>query len=437
MELQVLIKVDLPEDLGGFQEAEEKVSEAMFKGGSELLSKMMDLFETKVLERKGIWMKDRRKKTFDTKVGRIVKNRLRVLNPVTGEMFYPLDRWMEINHGVTPSLKEAIIETTVERSYRKAAQEIVRWTGTSRSPMSNWNLIQREAEKLRAKEKPTPDWHLKPMPHPPVDGDDPCPILAIDPDGTYCQNQNESLPNHDVKVAVLYTAKEPEGKDPKRRRLKDKIVLFSQSWETVDDFFNRVTQTAFEYYGAHNKTKIIIHGDGDLWIKRLKTDWWDGALLRLDLWHLNEKIRRATGLKEIPSPWRSAMFGHPDLLISQVTFWKLQHTKPRSKEREKMEELIAYIRNNREGLLPSGISEEMKQKHPGMFVRSSGPIESNIGHEFNVRFKGKRMSWSTRGLDNLSYLREKHINRHRQSKYLVPQPLTRERFADMTGKILH
>jgi hypothetical protein len=436
MELQVLMKVELPDDLGGFQEAESKVSDAMFKGGSELLLKVIDLFESRVLEKKGIWMKDRRRKTFDTRVGRIIKNRLRVLNPVSGELFYPLDRWMELDCGVTPGLKETIIETTVERSYRKATEEVYRWTRVKRSPMSNWNLIQREAQALRSSEKPTPDWRLKPMPYSPTD-DDPCPILAIDPDGTYCQNQNESLPNHDVKVAVLYTAKEMEGKDPKRRQLKDKIVLFSQSWETIDDFFNRVTQTAFEHYGAHNRTKVVIHGDGDLWIKRLKTDWWDGALLRLDLWHLNEKIRRSTGLKEIPSQWRSAMFGNPDLLISQVRFWKLQHTKPGSKEREKVEELITYIRNNREGLLPSGVPIEVKKKYPGMFVRSSGPIESNIGHEFNVRFKGKRMSWTARGLDNLSYLREKHINRHRKPQYLVPQPLTRERIAHLTGRTLH
>lgn len=54
------------------------------------------------------------------------------------------------------------------------------------------------------------------------------------------------------------------------------------------------------HYGAHRETGVIIHGDGDPWIKGLKENYWDQALLRLDPWHIGKKIRLATGLREVP-----------------------------------------------------------------------------------------------------------------------------------------
>lgn len=440
MKLQCVTEVDLPEGLGSFQEVEDQVREAVFRSGAQLLEQAFDGLEKQALETKQYWMKDRRDKTYETRVGVIFRKRLRVWDHRQKRYRYPLDEWLGVGSGerVTQGLKEALVEASVERSYRKATAQVNQWTGVFRQPGANWKLIQKVAREERAKEPPVPDWHLKPIPT--LDAslsEDPCPILAIDPDGTYCRSQRKAHKDHDVKVAVLYPSKSPTDRKKRRWKLEDKQVLFSQSKESVKDFFNRVTVRAMSYYGAHAGTKVIIHGDGDLWIKGLKDNFWDQALIRLDPWHLKKKIRIATGGLDIPAEWESAIYGNPDLLVSQINFWKVRHTAPASEERGKVEELIRYIQNNREGLLPSGVTPEIKQKYPRMFKRGSGTIESNIGHAFNVRFKQARMNWSTQGLDNLSYLREKHLNRHKKPMYRVPQPLTRQTVAKEMGRSLH
>jgi hypothetical protein len=440
MRLQCITEVDVPEDLGSFQEVEEKVREAMFRSGAQILEQAFDLFEKLALETKHYWMKDRREKTYETRIGSIPRSRLRVWDHRQERYRYPLDEWLGVKSGerVTHGLKRAIVEASVERSYRKATSEINRWTAVSRKHGANWKLIQKVASEERKKEPKVPNWHLKPIPAFNLSlKEDPCPILAIDPDGTYCRSQRKTHKDHDVKVAVLYPSKSAVDGKKKRWKLDEKQVLFSQSHESIKDFFNRVTHRALSHYGAHAETKVIIHGDGDLWIKGLKDNFWDQALIRLDPWHLKKKIRIATGGLDIPSEWESAIYGRPDLLIRQVQMWKVAHTAPKSPEREKVEELISYIQNNREGLLPSGVSAEIKQKYPRMFKRGSGTIESNIGHTFNVRFKQARMNWSGQGLDNLSYLREKHLNRHKKPTYLVPQPLTRQSVAQEMGRALH
>lgn len=434
MKLQVITFVDLPEDLGTFQEAEVKIKEAMFRSGQELMFLLFEHYERSSLEKKSFWVKDRRVKSYQTLAGPVKIKRLRVFDHQHHVYRYPLDEWLGVGfrNPVTPGLREKIVESVVQRSYRQASAEINQWTGLNRSAMSNWKLIQGYAKRQREFEDPTPDWKLKPLP---LASSKICPILAIDPDGTYCRNQEKEETDHDVKMAVLYTGKEQQDKKGKRFSLLNKQVLISRSKESVADFFNRVTQTAMSHYGAHRETKVIIHGDGDPWIKGLKYDYWEKALIRLDPWHLKKKIRLATG--EVPPEWEKNIYGQPDLLITQINLWKLQKTDPDSEQRKKVEELIQYIKNNKEGLLPSGVSKEVKEKYPGMFKRGSGTIESQVGHCFGARFKQARMSWSAEGLDNLSYLREKYLNRNMKAKHHVPKPLTREMMAEKLGRSLH
>lgn len=435
--IEVTMSVELPEDLGKFQATEVKIREAMFRGGAALMSQVMDLYEARVMAQKHLRLKDRRTKGYETLIGKVQKDRIRAYDHRRRCYFYPLDEWMGVSRGkkVSPGLEAAMVETAVGRSYRQAASEIERWTGVQKAAMSHWGIVQGVAQRERALEAKSEDWYRSVLPAPPA-GEDPCPILAIDPDGTYCHHQDKEAKDHDVKVATLYTAKLQEDKKGKRLRLINKQILFSQSEESLNDFFNRVTQRALEVYGAHRQTKVVIHGDGDTWIKGLKINYWDQALLRLDPWHLKKKIRIATGLKQLPPEWESAIYGNPDLLISQISLWKLKHSHPNSKEREKLEDLISYIKNNREGLLPSGVSAETKKKYFGMFKRGSGTIESNIGHAFNSRFKLPRMSWSTKGLDNLAFLREKHLNKHMKPKFKAPKPLNKHSFSQNLDSFL-
>lgn len=371
MILKLTTEVELPENLGSFQEAEAKVKEAVFASGQKLMGELMRMVESAVLERKQFWKKDLKAKRFQTLVGEVKMTRWRVWDWKEKRHRYPLDEWMQVcpQEKATPALQQAIVEACVQRSYRQATREVEHWTGVKRSPVTNWKLIQQVAQVQQSKEPPVPDWYLKPFPSlDPRFKEDPCPILGIDPDATYCHNQDGFGKDHEVKLAVLYTGKEPEDGKKKRWRLVNKQIFFSRSHETVREFHNRVTQMAMSRYGAHGHSQIVIHGDGDPWIKSLKTNHWDQAVIRLDPWHVMKKIRLATGLREVPAEWKSLIYGHPDRLIFQLHSFKLQKTAPHSEPRQKMDDLIGYLKNNREGLLPSGVPPEIKEKYPRMYI---------------------------------------------------------------------
>ncbi len=436
MMIQFLAEVELPEDVGLFQEAEAKIKEVVLAAGVNLLDQVMGKYEVFILEkRKSFGKKDQREKKFQTIVGEVKKKRWRVFDWKGKKYRYPLDEWMGVgNQKATPALKQSIVEACVQRPFRQATKEVEKWTGVKRSAVSDWQLVQAVAQAEMNKESLVPDWYLKRIPVlDPKITEDPCPILAIDPDATYVHNQNKADPDHEIKAAILYTGK--AGKNKKRLKLLNKRILFSRSQEDVQEFFSRVTTCAIGHYGAHQGTQVVIHGDGDQWIKGLKDDYWDRALIRLDPWHVGKKIRLATGLKEMPKEWWKSIYGQPDLLVSQLSMWKVQTTQPQSKERDKMNEMIGYIKNNREGLLPSKISPEVKQKYPGMFKRGSGTIESNIGHGLADRFKQRRMSWSKQGLENLSYLREKFLNGSSKQNYQVPKPIGRDNWRKMADEV--
>lgn len=437
MELQVVCKIEVPEDMGSFQEAERKIKEAVAEAGLQLMNQLMERKECEILQRKRFWKKDQRQKKFQTIVGEVRRSRWRVFDGIEKRCRYPLDEWMGVSGDrATPALKKALVTATVQRSYRQASKEVEQWTGVKRSVMTNWKLVQQIAEEEMEKEAPVSDWYLKPIPALGLNfKEDPCPILAMDPDATYVKNQDKNEPDHEIKMMVMYTGKEMEGKNKKRLKLANKQVLFSRSDESVRGFFNRSAALAMSHYGAHRETRAIIHGDGDPWIKGYKENYWDEALLRLDPWHVGKKIRLTTGLKQVPQEWWQSIYGEPDLLVSQLSMWRVERTVPKSKEREKMDELIGYIKNNREGLLPSKVPLEEKRKYFGMYKRGSGTIESNIGHGIADRFKQRRMSWGKKGLENLSFLREKFLNGERKTLFFVPDPIGRDNWRNKADEV--
>lgn len=437
MILQTVCEIEVPEDFGTFQEAEEKIKGAVFQAGINLMNQLMEKKDLEILKRKRFWKKDCREKKFQTIVGEVKRKRWRVFDGIEKRCRYPLDEWMGVgNDRATPALKKVLVTASVQRPYRQATKEVEQWTGVKRSVMSNWKLVQSVAEEEMKKEAAVSDWYLKPIPVlDPKIKEDPCPILAMDPDATYIKNQDKNKPDHEIKMTVMYTGKKMEGKNRKRLKLVNKQVVISRRGEDVREFFNRTTTRAMSHYGAHRGTKTIIHGDGDPWIKGLKENYWDTALVRLDPWHVGKKMRLATGLPEVPSSFWKSIYGQPDLLMTQLKMWKVSHCAPNSSEAQKMDELIGYIRNNREGLLPSKVPLEEKKKYFGMYKRGSGTIESNIGHGIADRFKQRRMSWSDQGLENLSFLREKFLNGDSKNLFHVPEPIGRDNWRKKADEV--
>lgn len=432
MFFEYTVRVELgSSDWQSFDEAEKKVREATALGSQELSRMIFAQFEDRWLAtHKNFRHKGREEGTYKTTFGEMRYKRLRLNRQ--GKNFFPLDQWVGIvsKDRCSPTLRTAIVRECTHRSFRKSAEGVSRATTVRVSPMSAWRVTQGEGTKLKKKLKQALPIQLPP-PKVPSFTDKPllqnlghlnskCPVLAVEIDATYCKNKSKLGQKHEVKLATLYTAKEPVGKSKKRWRLINKTVLTQRKGETLTAFFGRLAWVASSVYGADDHTLFILRGDGDPWIRRLKDDHFPKAIHFLDHWHVKKKMKIAFGefiTFEILMPYIYAR--NPQGLLNHIQ--KTYLDRPEGlfpKQLIEMQKFYEYIKNNFDGLLPSGVPREIKDRHPSMFVRGSGVIERNIDLVIGERCKLKRMAWSQQGLDNLLALREYQINRANDSPLL-------------------
>lgn len=429
--IAVTTTVFLPEERDSWQvqDFEKQFLEKGLEAARLAYAQALYDYEAHLLKKHPEWdRKERPVKKIATCLGEMRYQRYRVWDRQLGRSRYPLDEalGMKEKEKVSRDYKSSVMDQAVQRSYRQSAKEVKRQSFVKRSAMSQWRLVQQAALEKRSQKQRSEkiiDWRKSLLPDSPrINAQDPCPALGIDLDDTYCRSWKTKkwLKDHNVRVAVLYPHKERVSKH--RWKLKDKTVVTSGPGEDLQLFLNRVTQTAITHYGLHDKTRVVVHGDGDPQIRNYALFYFPKALYRLDPWHVQKKIKETFGFKLLPDSWYEDIYGKPDSLIAKIKLYSKQfaHDDP---SKEKIDALIQYLQNNREGLLPSGVSHITKQKHPRLFLRGSGTIERNIAWTVNERFKLPRMSWSQNGLENLLFLREDYLNTEVQPKY-QPQPGT-------------
>ncbi len=408
---EISMRVELAADYGIFQETEQKILAAARIASGELLVKILQGYEEQVLSKKVHQKKDVRKKSIETLLGKITIERRRVYDIFQKKIVTPVDEWLGMtgHQSMSVGLAGEIVNQCVDKPYRRASTDVEAISGVHRSAMGNWKFLQRYSRKEQEKEMPVPNGKSIVLRKLADDEVDDCPILGIDPDETYVRAQRKTDKNHALKMAVIYTGrKATHPKSGKRRVLVNKQVVMGRVDGSAPELFDKVMHKIVHDYGAHQGTRVVCHGDGDPWIKRLKTYYLPQTLNRLDPWHVFEKMRLATGVKDLPKEWVKNVYKNPDALIGDIKEFKKQLAS--DEDQEKVGKLISYLQNNRDGMMPSGVSQDVKKKYPHMYLRGSGTIESNIFWGICQRFKRERMTWSTDGLENLRFLRERHLN---------------------------
>lgn len=405
---QLTTILEINDDSEGFKEIERRVVDESRRVGRELLAKIMRDHEQKGFQNQKLIKKDRRKKVYETLLGRISMERWR-----SRGSRYPLDEWLGLKgrERVSPGLKQETIRQCATQPFAKAAAHIYQLTGIEKSPMSYWCLFQTEAMRRRSHRPLLPSWHKKMIPRLYPGASDPCPILGIDPDATYVRPRRKGDTRHEVKMAVMYTHRSPIGKakGDLRWALGNKQVVVGDVSTEADVLFNRATHKAVTEYGLHSKSRSLCHGDGDPWIKRLKDYFISQTLDRLDPRHVFENIRRATDIETIPASWIRDFYKSPGSLIEKLQRFKRQLAD--DEDQERVTSLMGYLQNNRRGMEPSRVPRSIKQKYPRMYRRGSGTIESNIDWVIGCRCKRSRMNWSKRGLNNMLLIREDLLNK--------------------------
>lgn len=417
MLFRTVLEIDVKMEGNSFDQIEKDVKSKSFMAAQELIKQILCAYERAWLdEHLGARHKGVAPGRFVSSFGEFDLERTKV--NYRGKYFYPIDQWMGLvkHRRQTPEFQNVLKEEFIDRTFRKGVKAIHETTDVKLSAYSGWEAFQDIAEKEKRQTNTPALLKNLPLKRLRPNEENRCPVLCIEQDGTYCRAQPITRKDHDVKLAILYTAKEIKGRKWKREKLLKKTVVSSRKGEGIDSFSARVAWIAREIYGANENTCVVLRGDGDPWILRLKYDYFTNAHYFLDWWHVKKKLCQTLGYPIGEKLMKFIYARNPDGLLQKLDADYLSGSDP--KLFDAVQALYTYIENNREGLLLSGIHSSFKRQHPGMFKRGSGAMERNIDLVIGERCKLKRMRWSEKGLDNMIFLREHKINRENRSPVL-------------------
>lgn len=425
--LHVEISIDVQSLPNSFKEWEQLILAEVNKAKLKLIQQAFETYEQGALDQPHFVLKDRRQKWFHTILGEIHYPRYRIYDRKEKRTRYPLDEWFSSSSehaDISDSLKDELVRLAVDVPYRFVAREVRHWTNNDLSKDTIWDVVQSIGE-ARWKEKDSERrfnrYEALPTREEIAGDRPPDEILCIGLDGTFVksqENRKRLKKKHDVKVAVLYTGKERKHGDTK---LTDRRTVTQATDESLNQFLGRVVAQAIQHYGLNQDTTVLLFGDGDSWIRRFQ-DFIPKAHYRLDPWHVMEKIREAFGLEDLPHEWVKLIYGNPDGLIAEIKQCALALSHDKTTKHDKIHALVQYIQNNRKGLLPWTVPEEIQKRHKELFTWGSGHVESQIELAVCDRHKQNRMSWSKKGLRNLSTLREDKLNGYQKQKYSCTTP---------------
>lgn len=326
---------------------------------------------------------------------------------------YLLDEYLgmeSIGH-VSVNLIETILTNISELSFRKTAENIKTMCNQQISAQGVWNVVQTVGEKIKEIEDRKIELNDKGV----LRGDVEVPVLFQEQDGVWLYIQGKDRPNgkckkKELKLAISYTGWTLRPGSKKEHVVVDKTVCASFS---DSKHFKKLTDaTIAEKYNVDEIDTRVLNGDGAKWIKATCEE--QDIHFQLDPFHISQTIiRKVSNKKDQKQLQKLFRDGEIEEGLEMLTNMIIG-TDSESKEFEKLCDLYNYLVSNRDGLKPYKMRDNIQLPTPpeGIEYRTLGTMEHNICDVLAQRMKGRKMSWSINGADNLSkILSEKFSNR--------------------------
>mgnify|MGYP000208643494 CR=1 FL=1 len=220
----------------------------------------------------------------------------------------------------------------------------------------------------------------------------------------------ERVKKKELKLAVSYTGWTLRPGSKKEHIVVDKTVC--ASFDKVKHFKKLTEATIAEKYNVDEIQTRILNGDGAKWIKATCQD--QDIHFQLDPFHISQAILRSVSdkkdKKELIALFRE---GKVDEGLETITKMLILNND-NEKAFNKLAILYDYLVSNRDGLIPYKLRDNIEMPTPpeGIEYKNLGTMEHNICDVLAQRMKGRKMSWSVNGADNLSkILSEKFSDR--------------------------
>jgi len=315
---------------------------------------------------------------------------------------YLLDEYLEmetIGH-MSANLVEKIVENATNVSMRKAAENVQGMTNQDVSHMTVWNIVQELGQRIEKQE----DEKIKQYENGKLNGEKKVDILFEEADGVWLCMQRKDKPQkgrkRELKLSVTYEGWTRRSGKKEAYVVKNKRVC---AGFTDSKRFKKLRDANIsEEYNVDEIETKIINGDGASWIKEGAGE--EGVHFQLDPFHKSQAVtRNVPDKKEAGKLIKQLHEGHEEKALERITELMYECGGEEAPVK-KLQKLQDYLLANKEGLRPYHLREGINvPKAPeGLFYRNLGTMEHNICDVLAQRMKGRKMSWSVKGANNLS-----------------------------------
>lgn len=396
-----------------FEWLEQEVFRSVMRLGRQIMMEclesldlvLMSLSDTKVYRNKGF-----RKTTIKTLLGEVEYTR-RMYQKLEEEnqktYVYLLDEYMGLDKigFISSTLSRLIVNGTTQNHFRNAAESISSLTGLRISHQACWNVTQKAGEMvLREHRKDAVKAKAQAG-----EGTIVTPILYEEKDGIYLHIQGKDRKktgkeSMEMKVGIAYDGVRKEKTKKGYRRILDNKVAYA-GFEGAKEFREKIDGVIGSVYKTKEINQWILNGDGGGWIRNSKRK--DGIYV-LDEFHRNKALTEkmsAPELKEIKKEVHDLLYkGEAEKALGILA--ACAESIEDENEKKKVQELYEYFLENKEGLIDyrkRGL-EIQPTRSKEIHHANLGSMESNIFTLIGNRMKGKRMSWSVNGGNNMAAL---------------------------------
>ena len=315
---------------------------------------------------------------------------------------YLLDEYlsMETIGHMSANLVEKMIENVTNDSLRKSAENVKAMTNQDVSHMAIWNVVQILGQRIEKQE----DEKIKLYEDAKLNGEKKVEILFEEADGVWLCIQGKDRPKKgrkkELKLAVTYEGWVKRSGKKEAYLVKNKRV--SAGFTDSKRFKKLRDAKIAEVYNVDEINLKIVNGDGASWIKEGLGE--EGVHFQLDPFHKSQAVlRNVTDKKEAGKLIKQLHEGDEEKALERITELMFE-CGGEEVPVKKLQKLQQYLTSNREGLRPYHLREGLNIPKPpeGLFYRHLGTMEHNICDVLAQRMKGRKMSWSIKGANNLS-----------------------------------
>lgn len=294
----------------------------------------------------------------------------------------------------TPRVKELVASMSATLPYEAASQLIERMTGLVIEESSEEEIVRDIGERLRAEDQKAMTSAVD-VGEDISSGEAPERLyIGIDAakahiDGAW----------HDVKTAVVYEGRRPEGKDVDTVLNQRYIAAQERSEEFGRRIYARAVQSGYE-----KATEKVVLGDGADWIWNEVRNHMPESIKIIDYWHACEHIHNlASALYGEGNPRGKAWAKeHCRRLLNKgpgTLLRAMKRRKPKSEEaREALRLEYRYFKRYRKYM------NYPAYRARGMMI-GSGPVESACKMIVGQRLKQSGMRWTQGGADAILAIR--------------------------------